>query len=98
MNYWLHPDAQFELEEAAVYYAAHASVAVAQAFLAEFDRVIALLVQNPMRGSPVRASLRRYHFRRFPYTVIYAQNPTDGPQVFAVFHQSRAPDYWRARA
>jgi hypothetical protein len=31
VSYWLHPDAEVELGEAAVYYAEHASLAVAEA-------------------------------------------------------------------
>ncbi|MBL8287421.1 MAG: type II toxin-antitoxin system RelE/ParE family toxin [Rubrivivax sp.] len=50
MSYWLHPAAEADLAEAAAYYAEHASRAVAEAFLAEFERVRDLLVENPLRG------------------------------------------------
>ena len=65
-RYWLHPDAEAELGEAARYYAEHASRAIAEAFLLEYERVRDLLIANPARGSHDEAGLRRYHFDRFP--------------------------------
>ena len=43
MSHWLHPAAEAELGDAAVYYAEHASLAIAEAFLAEYERVRDLL-------------------------------------------------------
>ena len=97
MSHWLHPDAEAELGDAAVYYAEHASRAVAEAFLAEFERVRDLLVENQFRGPHADHGLRLYHFDRFPYTVVYETDELAGPQIFAIAHQHRAPGYWRAR-
>lgn len=97
MRYWIHPDAEAELGDAAVYYAQHASLAVAQAFLAEFERVRDLLVDSPTRGPLGDFGFRVYHLDRFPYTVIY--EPSDiGPQIYAIAHQHREPGYWTERA
>ena len=41
--------------------------------------------------------MRIYHFDRFPYTVIYAEDASLGPQIFAIAHQSREPAYWSSR-
>ncbi len=97
MSCWVHPDAETELEEAAVYYATHASRSIAEAFLAEFERVRDLLVENQQRGPHGDFGLRIFHFDRFPYTVIYAEDSALGPQIFAVAHQSREPGYWTER-
>ncbi|BDT70383.1 hypothetical protein os1_45760 [Comamonadaceae bacterium OS-1] len=97
MSYWIHPDAEAELGDAAVYYATHASRLVALAFLAEFERVCDLLVQNQQRGPHGERGLRVYHFDRFPYTVVYEEDALKGPQIFAVAHQSREPGYWGGR-
>ncbi len=96
MNYWIHPDAEAELGDAAVYYAEHASLAVAEAFLAEFERVTDILVENQARGPHVDFGLRVYHFDRFPYTVVYEED-SGGPRIYAVAHQHREPGYWRER-
>lgn len=92
MTYWLHPDAEAELGEAAVYYATHASLAVAEAFLAEFERVRDLLIENQLRGPHGEYGLRVYPFGRFPYTVIYEPSQS-GPQIYAIAHQHREPGY-----
>lgn len=98
MSWWLHPEAEAELGEAAVYYAQQASVLVAEAFLAEFERVRDLLVDNQQRGAHGDFGFRLYHFDRFPYTVVYEENAELGPQIYAVAHQNRRPGYWAARA
>lgn len=98
MSFWIHPDAEIELGDAAVYYAQHASLAVAEAFLAEFERVRDLLVDNQGRGQHGDFGFRIYHFDRFPYTVVYEEDAASGPLIYAVAHQHRAPGYWLGRA
>ena len=96
MTCWIHPDAEAELGDAAVYYAEHANVAIAEAFLTEFERVQNLLIENQARGPHGEFGFRIDHFDRFPYTVVYDETP-QGPQIYAVAHQHRAPDYWLKR-
>ena len=50
MNYSIHPEAEAELGDAAMYYATHASGMIALAFLAEYERVRDLLIENQRRG------------------------------------------------
>jgi plasmid stabilization system protein ParE len=98
VTHWLHPDAETELGDAAVYYATHASVAIAAAFLAEYERVRDLIVENQQRGPHAGGGLRIYHFDRFPYSLVYAEDQGHGPQIYAVAHQSREPGYWALRS
>jgi plasmid stabilization system protein ParE len=81
VTYWLHPQAEAELGDAAVQYAQRASPAVAAAFLAEFERVRDLLVENQDRGPHGEFGLRLHHMDRFPYTVVYEPNQSEGPQI-----------------
>lgn len=97
MSHWLHPAAETELGDAAVYYAEHASLAIAHAFLAEYERVCKLLVENQERGPHLGPVLRVYHFDRFPFSLIYEEDEERGPQIYAVAHQRREPGYWSAR-
>lgn len=97
MSYWIHPEAEIELGDAAFYYRTHASYAIAEAFLVEFERIRDLLVENQRRGPLGDYGMRMYHFDRFPYTVIYAENSALGPHIFAIAHQSREPGYWTGR-
>lgn len=97
MTHWLHPDAEAELGDAAVYYAEHVNRAIAEAFLMEYQRVRNLIIENPQRGPHIAFGLRAYHFDRFPFSLIYEESP-NGPQFYAVAHQSREPGYWAGRA
>ena len=58
MSYWIHADAEAELADAATYYATQASKKIATAFLAEFERVVNLLVENQRRGPLGKDGLR----------------------------------------
>ena len=97
MSHWIHPDAEAELGDAAVYYATHASLAIAEAFLAEYERVRDLIVENQQRGPHSDDGLRVYHFDRFPFSLFYGEDDVHGPQIYAVAHQSREPGYWGNR-
>jgi toxin ParE1/3/4 len=63
--------AQDELQEAAALYSQKATSALGLAFVAEFERVAQLVLSNPLMGAMYRGAQRRYHFRRFPYSIIY---------------------------
>jgi toxin ParE1/3/4 len=97
VSYRLHPEAEAELEEAALYIARHGSPALALALLLEFERVVALLTENQQRGSHSEFGLRLYHLDRFHYTVFYEENAALGPQIYAVAPQAREPGYWLGR-
>ena len=96
MSYWLHPAAESEFADAAVYYAEHASGRIADAFVTEFERVIALLQLNQQLGTRAQEGLRIDPFRRFAYSVVYRE-ADDGPRVYAVSPQKREPGYWQSR-
>lgn len=97
MTCWIHPDAETELGDAAACYAAQASPAIAEAFLAEYERIRDLIIENQRLGTHADGDLRVLHFDRFPYTLVYEENQTHGPQIYAVAHQSREPGYWVGR-
>ena len=50
MTHSIHPDAEAELGDAVVYYATHASRAIAEAFLAKYERARDLIIENQQRG------------------------------------------------
>ena len=60
MTCWIHPDAETELGDAAVYYAEQASLAIAEAFLAEYERVRDLIEETERRVRSRPASKRRF--------------------------------------
>lgn len=97
MSYWLHELAEAELGDAGVYYAEHANRNIAGSFFDEFARVVAVLESNQLLGTLKDDGIRVYPFRRFPYSLVYRVDEAAGPQIYAVAHHSREPDFWRDR-
>ena len=96
MTYSLHPEAARELEDAFNFYREQGGSRLAQAFLAEFERVAILLVSNPDFGTPSSGGRRSFPLRRFPYSLIYRGLSAD-VRILVVGHQHRKPGYWRGR-
>jgi toxin ParE1/3/4 len=96
VNYWLHPEAQEDLREAAQFYREQAGAALSQSFLVEFEHSVGLLLLYPHLGATWRYGTRRLVTRRFPFSIIYA---IAGEQIriLAVAHHNRRPAYWRSR-
>ena len=68
----------------------------ADRFMAELDRVVAAIAENPSRGPEYRAGARRIGFRRFPFHAIYRVGPGSA-LVVANAHHRRKPGYWQRR-
>jgi plasmid stabilization system protein ParE len=50
MNYWLHPEAQDDVPEAAAFYREKAGIALSQSLLQEFEHSVSLLLEHPGLG------------------------------------------------
>lgn len=95
MNIRLLEPAQAELEEAIAWYAGQAP-GLGDAFLIETLKTIKLIEQFPTAWHPLTPQIRRCRLKRFPYSVVYAQDGLD-ILVLAIAHQHRKPNYWRKR-
>ena len=93
--YKFHPDADVELEEAALFYESRMA-GLGKSFAAEVDRTIALVREFPEAGSAVGSKRRRVLVARYPYSIVYRQD-RDAIVIVAVAHQRRRPGYWRRR-
>lgn len=91
-----HPLAADELVDGAVFYARQATPELAENFIAEFGRSVALIQEHPKIGVVWRARFRRLPLRRFPYSIIYSLSG-EVLRVVALAHHKRKPGYWRAR-
>ena len=89
------PEAERELTDAAIFYAEQESTELGLAFIAEFERALELLRENPNFGAPWRDTTQRFPLRRFPYGVLFVVEGTE-LRVMALVHQRR-PGYWSAR-
>lgn len=96
MTYSLHPEAEAELMEAAIYLAEHASRKVAKAYLDEFERIAGIVEIYPGLGSPADGGYRVYPFARFKYSLVYFDD-VHGLLILAVAPHSREPGYWKSR-
>lgn len=95
ISYAFHPEADAELEEASLFYESRVA-GLGKSFAAEVERTISLVREFPEAGSPVGPAWRRVVVARFPYSIVYRQDP-DKIVIVAVAHQRRRPGYWRRR-
>lgn len=87
--------ARVEVLEVSEYYEAQAT-GLGDEFLAVLTAALLLLRQNPELGAPHRAGTHRFVLSRFPYSLIYLNEP-DALVVVAVAHHRREPEYWITR-
>lgn len=90
-----HPEADQELEAAALWYQErHAGLG--DDFLDEFEYTLHRIVAEPERWRKIRGDNRKRNFRRFPYAIVYSVHG-DILYIKAVMHLQRRPSYWRHR-
>jgi plasmid stabilization system protein ParE len=87
--------ARRELDDAFTWYESHA-VGLGYEFLDEMDRVVRRIKAYPDSCAELFPGLRRALLSRFPYGLIYGQEP-DAIVVVAVAHLHREPRYWMDR-
>jgi len=90
-----HDLAEIEMNEAAAYYSS-ARPGLGEAFIAEVERAVGLVVADPLAGQLVDGLVLRRLLRRFPYGIFYRVR-VDDIRILAVAHQKRRPMYWRGR-
>lgn len=88
-------DAHLEMIEAARFYAARAP-GMGLTFLDAVERGMADIRQNPRRWPTVRKGIRRRLLAKFPYGILYREDPEE-IVILAVMHLHRRPGYWRSR-
>jgi toxin ParE1/3/4 len=91
-----HPDAEVELERAALFYEAQVT-GLGTDFLLEANQAVRRAVALPSAGTPLGGQRRRFLLRRFPYAVVYRPLASGRIRVLAVADLRRRPGYWRGR-
>lgn len=91
----LWPEAEVDLHESYVWYEQR-SVGLGESFLAELDRLLALILERPYIYQEIYRGLRRATTHRFPFAVFYMTS-VNGIDVLAILHQMRSPERWRTR-
>ncbi|HTV41789.1 MAG TPA: type II toxin-antitoxin system RelE/ParE family toxin [Candidatus Sulfotelmatobacter sp.] len=95
MKHAIHPEADAEFAQAVRYYAG-IDPKLGLRFYNEIERVITAACKHPDRFFRFSPPARRVHARKFPYSVVYLDQP-DRVWIVAVMHVKRRPGYWRAR-
>jgi len=90
------PETDRELSEGTLFYTREGGVKVGLAFVAEFERVLALICAHPEIGTLWRNGRRRFPVRKFSYSVVYYVRGEEIRGV-ALAHHRRRPGYWAAR-
>ena len=96
MTFSLHRGAELDLLEAARFYRQQGGPKLANRFLDEFDRVVALLVEFPGLGTPTDEGRRVHTLHDFPYSVIYRED-AEGIRILVVRRQYRDPEHGESR-
>jgi len=90
-----HPEADEELEAAALWYEER-QPGLGGDFVDEFERTLRRIVAEPERWRTFRADKRKLDFHRFPFAIVYSVR-AEILYVKAVMHLHRRPSYWRHR-
>jgi plasmid stabilization system protein ParE len=91
----IHPEAAEEGRAAYLWYRER-NPDVARAFLAELDRAMTQISENPDRWPNYLEDTRRFMLRRFPFFVVFRQSK-ETVQILAIVHGRRRPGYWKDR-
>lgn len=96
MKLSLHPAAESDLHDAALFYEREGSPVLAARFIAEFKRLAAVLLEHPEIGSPRSKGRRGFSMSVFPYTLIYRAS-TDEIRILVVKHDRKRPGFGASR-
>lgn len=87
--------ARIELLEATAHYEAESS-GLGHRFLAEVRGALDFIRSHPEGSAVLRGDVRRKVLNRFPYSLLYSQEP-DHLLIVAVMNARRRPGYWLDR-
>ncbi|MBM4277995.1 MAG: type II toxin-antitoxin system RelE/ParE family toxin [Deltaproteobacteria bacterium] len=91
----VHPEAVAEARAAAQWYRERSALA-ADAFLAELDRAVERITENPEMYPRYVRGTRRYLLQRFPFYLVYRE-VSGKLELVAIAHGRRKPGYWKRR-
>jgi toxin ParE1/3/4 len=91
----VHPEAVAEAQAAAQWYRERSDLA-ADAFLAELDRAVERIAENPEMYPTYARGTRRYFLQRFPFYLVYRE-VVGKLEIVAIAHGRRKPGYWKKR-
>ena len=94
-HYFFHPEAERELEEAAIWYDER-SPGLGAELLASVRAKIEQILESPELWPVVRGA-RRVLISRFPFAIVYRVLADARIEILAVAHLRRRPMHWSKR-
>jgi len=91
----LHPEAQRELREAALYYERR-QTGLGDRFVDAIESGFRQVIRSPFTWRCIRGDIRRFLVKTFPFGIVYAA-VDDEIFILAIMHLKREPDYWLGR-
>jgi plasmid stabilization system protein ParE len=95
MKFFLHPQAQEELEHTILFYKTQ-QAGLEKRFIEAVEDAINRICRNPLLYRKIDENVRKCRLLHFPYAIIF--RPTsERIEVIAVMHLRNQPHYWQDR-
>ncbi|NOU21515.1 MAG: type II toxin-antitoxin system RelE/ParE family toxin [Methyloglobulus sp.] len=95
MKFFLHPQAQGELEQAIEFYK-NQQAGLEKRFIEAVDDAINRVCRNPLLYRKIDENIRKCRLLHFPYSIIFRTKPGQ-IEIIAVMHLRKQPNYWQSR-
>ncbi len=95
MNIKFHSEARIEFFDATEYYEEQV-VGLGDRFIDEVEKVLEIIEQQPLSGTKITSTERRFLVSRFPYGIVYSIE-ANFITILAVMNLKRKPGYWKTR-
>ncbi|TRX02556.1 type II toxin-antitoxin system RelE/ParE family toxin [Candidatus Methylobacter oryzae] len=95
MKFFLHPQAQEELEQTILFYKQQ-QVGLEKRFIEAVQDAINRACRNPLLYRKIDDDIRKCRLLHFPYAVIFRIKP-DLLEIIAIMHLRKQPNYWQSR-
>jgi len=95
VKFFLHPQAQEELEQTLLFYKTQ-QAGLEKRFIEALEDAINRVCRNPLLYRKVDNQVRKCRLLHFPYALIFRQR-VDQIEIIAVMHLRKQPGYWQSR-
>jgi plasmid stabilization system protein ParE len=95
MKYFLHPQAQEELEQTVLFYKKQ-QVGLEKRFIEASEDAINRVCRTPLLYRKIEDDVRKCRLLHFPYAIIFRTRPAQ-IEIIAVMHIRKQPNYWQSR-
>ena len=95
MKFFLHPQAQKELEQTILFYKKQ-QAGLEKRFIEAAEDAINRVCRSPLLYRKIDDDIRKCRLLHFPYAIIFRPRPSQ-IEIIAVMHLRKQPNYWQSR-